>query len=88
MFIKNTAKSNFWYVAGKGKIQQSIISRFGKNLKRVRTEKGLTQEELANDAEIPINQVGRIERGEIKTTIGTAALIASVLKVDLTDLLG
>lgn len=74
-------------MASKGKIQQAVIAQFGKNLKRIRLEKGLTQEELANDAEIPINQVGRIERGEISTTIGTAALLASVLKVDLPDLL-
>jgi transcriptional regulator with XRE-family HTH domain len=73
-------------VAKRGKAQQQTISRFGNNLRRLRTEKGLTQEQLANDADIPINQVGRIERGEINTTIGTAALIASVLKIKLDDL--
>lgn len=73
-------------MAKRNKAQKAIIIQFGKNLKRIRLEKGLTQEELANDADIPINQVGRIERGEINTTIGNAALLASVLNVEITEL--
>ena len=33
---------------------------FGENLKRLRMEKGLSQEQLANDDYIPLQQVGRI----------------------------
>lgn len=79
------ANTKFWHVAKKGKAQQAAIERFGENLRRIRIEMGLTQEELANDADIPINQVGRIERGEINTTIGTAAILASALKVGISD---
>lgn len=86
MFIKCVRNAKFWNVARKGKAQQAVIQQFGKNLKRLRLEKGLSQEDLANDAEIPINQVGRIERGEINTTIGNAALLASVLKVKIDSL--
>lgn len=73
-------------MAKKGKVQEAVIQQFGRNLRRLRIQKGLTQEDLANDAEIPINQVGRIERGDINTTIGTAALLAAVLKVNLEEL--
>ena len=47
---------------------------------------GMSQEELGNTAEIPINQVGRIERGEINTTIVTIKAIADSLSVDVTEL--
>lgn len=46
----------------------------------------LSQENLANDADIPINQIGRIERGEISTTIGTLFNIAIALDIDVKDL--
>ena len=43
---------------------EEYIIEFGKNIKSIRTEKGLSQEHLAYDADIPINQIGRIERGK------------------------
>ena len=50
---------------------KKLIQNFGKHLKIVRMEKGLSQENLANDADIPINQIGRIERGEINPSLST-----------------
>jgi len=55
-------------------------------LRKLRDGRGLSQEVLANDADIPINQVGRIERGEINTTISTANAIAKALKIELSEL--
>ncbi len=46
----------------------------------------LTQEQLANDANIPINQVGRIERGEVNATLSTLKAIAEALKIPLNNL--
>ncbi|MCK5400495.1 MAG: helix-turn-helix transcriptional regulator, partial [Flavobacteriaceae bacterium] len=40
---------------------------FGKHLSDLRKKASLTQEELANDADIPLPQVGRIERREVNT---------------------
>jgi DNA-binding XRE family transcriptional regulator len=40
-------------------------------------------ETLANDAEIEYRQLGRIERGEINTTIITLLKIAKALNVDI-----
>lgn len=51
-------------------------------------DKRLSQEDLANDADIPINQVGRIERGEINPTLSTLVSIAKALRVTLGELLG
>jgi transcriptional regulator with XRE-family HTH domain len=59
------------------------ISAFGKNLRKLRKTKGLSQEDLANDADIPLSQVGRIERGEVNTTISTAYVLAKALDIEI-----
>ena len=59
-----------------------FIKAFGKHLRNLRIEKKLSQEELANDAEIPINQIGRIERAEIKTSLSTIYKISKALKIN------
>ncbi len=48
---------------------------------------GLSQEDLANDANIPINQVGRIERGEINPSLSTLNSLAKALELRLNQLL-
>jgi len=62
------------------------IKAFGKNLKKHRNLVGLSQENLAIDADIPISQVGRIERGEVNTTISTAYVLAKALKIEVFEL--
>ena len=84
MFIINVCIAIFWLVINVK--NKALLKVFGKNLKKLREEKGLTQEALANDADIPINQIGRIERGEINTTISTANAIAKALNLELWDL--
>ena len=59
------------------------LKKFGNNLRHIRQEKGLTMEALANEAEIEYRQLGRIERGEINTTIISLLRIAEILKVDM-----
>lgn len=48
----------------------------------MRKEAGLSQEDLANDADIPLSQVGRIERGEVNTTISTVYALSKALNVN------
>jgi transcriptional regulator with XRE-family HTH domain len=64
-----------------------LIVQFGKSLKKLREERGLSQEDLANDADIPINQIGRIERGEINPSLSTLYSISKALKLKLVELL-
>ena len=66
--------------------EENFIVFFGKNLRTIRKKNKLSQEDLANDADIPINQIGRIERGEIKTTLSTIFLIAEALEISVIDL--
>ena len=70
------------YVVNNEKI---FIKEFGERLRKIRIEKKLSQEQLANTAEIPINQVGRIERGEINTTLTTIKVLADSLKISITE---
>ena len=53
----------------------------------LRHERDLSQEELANLADIPIAQVGRIERGKINCTVSTLRTIALGLNIKLSELL-
>ncbi len=55
---------------------------FGKNLRKIRKRKKLSQESLAYDANILISQVGRIERGEINTTISTVYALSKALELE------
>lgn len=57
----------------------SYIKAFGYHLRELRTKKELSQEELAYSADIPISQIGRIERGEVNTTISTINALAKAL---------
>jgi transcriptional regulator with XRE-family HTH domain len=62
------------------------VQAFGKHLRKLRKAQGLSQEDLANDADIPINQVGRIERAEINTTLSTMRAISKALNIHITEL--
>ena len=52
----------------------------------MRTQQGLTMEELAYQSGLSYNQLGRIELGEINTTISTVFALARGLQVSLAEL--
>jgi len=56
-----------------------IVAR---NLRRLRQQRGLTQEELADEVGINRNYVGMIERGENSPTVAMIERLARALKVD------
>jgi transcriptional regulator with XRE-family HTH domain len=60
---------------------KSFLIAFGDNLRKARKLKKLSQEQLAFEADIPISQVGRIERGEVNTTISSVNVLAKALKI-------
>jgi transcriptional regulator with XRE-family HTH domain len=65
---------------------EHIIKAVGENIRQLRISMGLSQEEIAYSADIPVNQIGRIERGEINATISTLFVIAKALNTPLTSL--
>ena len=59
----------------------AFLKRFGDNIKYLRQKHNLSQLALANIADIPTNQVGRIERGEVNTTISTILALAEAFEI-------
>jgi transcriptional regulator with XRE-family HTH domain len=59
------------------------LKAFGNNLRRIRKEQHFTMESLAFQSEIEYRQIGRIERGEINTTILSVYRIAEVLHIEI-----
>lgn len=57
------------------------------NLRRLRHIRGLSQEELADRADINRNYVGMLERAENAATVDMLEKIAEVLGVDPAELL-
>jgi transcriptional regulator with XRE-family HTH domain len=63
-----------------------ILSRFGKTLRELRTERGLSQEKLAEMAGLDRNYVGMIERGERNPAVVNIVRIAKALGIAPGDL--
>ena len=53
----------------------------GENVRRLRIERKLTQEQLAHDAEIDLTYVGGIERGRRNPSVAVLGRICNVLGV-------
>lgn len=68
------------------KYEQQLLLKFGKNVARVRKEKGLTQEQLAESLDVSVVTIAYIETGKRWVRIGTLSKIASKLNVDISIL--
>jgi len=62
------------------------IKAFGKNLKKIRQAKKVTQEQLAFATGLELSQIGRIERGVINTSISNVFEIAEALEIEPIEL--
>ena len=62
--------------------QQEFLSQFGKRVRELRQQKGFSQEELANYADLELSQINRIELGKINTSISHVKVIADALGVE------
>lgn len=65
---------------------ERVMKAFGKHLKSIRIAKGLSQERLSILANIPLSQMGRIERGEVNTTISSIYALADALNINAKEL--
>lgn len=59
---------------------------FATNMRRIRREKNLTQEKVAEAADLHPNYIGSVERGERNISICNIARIADALGVGMGDL--
>jgi len=65
----------------------SQLKKFGANLRRERVQAGLTQEKLAELADLNIRTVQKIEAGDINILITTLVRLQQALKCDWESLL-
>lgn len=66
---------------------EKIKSNFGNHLRKLRTDKNLTQEELADRAGLHPTYIGQIERGVRNPSLVNLYKLAKALKIDSGKLL-
>lgn len=69
------------------KNSQSLNEVIGTNLRRIREERGLSQEAMAEVCGLHRNYLGGIERGERNITLDTVSRIAAAIDVSPIQLL-
>lgn len=62
--------------------------KFGENLKKLRSEKGMTQKEVAEQFNVTAQAVSRWEKGEVEPSLQTILVIADFFEVTVDELLG
>jgi len=62
-----------------------IKKKFGKNLKRLRLEKGISQETLALSADLDRTYIPSIEKGERNVSITVVEKLANALNVNISE---
>ena len=79
------------FIAAQCAVMKSALQKqlqvFGGNVRRLRVERNLTQEKLAEKADLNIRTVQKIEAGETNILITTAARIQKALGCDWNDLM-
>ncbi len=66
--------------------KNKILKKFGANVRKVRKEKGLSQEQLSFKADLHRTYIGMIERAEKNITLINIEKIANALDVDIKEL--
>jgi len=67
-------------------MHKEVFIKIGKNIKKYRELKGLTQEQLADKVNKGINFIGKIEIAFSRPSLNTLIDIAKALNVKLSDL--
>ena len=60
---------------------------FGSQVRELRTQRGLSQEQLAHVAGLDRTYVGSVERGERNISLDNIWALADALEIDVSDLL-
>ena len=62
------------------------LLQFGKHLKNLREDKKFSQEDLANESDLSLSQISRIERGIISSSLSQLISISKSLNITLSQL--
>ena len=64
---------------------KEIIILVGKNIRKIRKEKGITQEQLAYDCNFEKSTISRIEAGRANLTLKTMIKLSQAMNVELME---
>ncbi len=67
--------------------KEEILIKFGEKVRDLRKERGLSQEQLAHNADLHRTYIGMIERAEKNITLLNIEKIANALNVEVNKLL-
>lgn len=68
-------------------IMKDEAQKLGENLKRIRTEKGITQGDIARALEMDKSFVSNIENGKTNPTLATITKLAKAIGVSVGELM-
>lgn len=74
-------------MVSKMRVKLEISIKFGERVRELRTLRGLSQEQLAHEANVHRTYIGMIERGEKNITLSNIEKIAKALNVSIAELL-
>lgn len=63
-----------------------VLTKLGKNIKHLRLAKGISQEKLAELANLHRTYIGGVERGERNISLLNLTRLAQALEISVTDL--
>ena len=66
--------------------EEKLLKEFGKNLKKLRTERGFSTRKFAIEADISGSSLARLEYGSTNPSLTTLLKLADALQVDLNKL--
>jgi transcriptional regulator with XRE-family HTH domain len=69
------------------RIKSEISVKFGEKVREIRNSKGLSQEQLAHNADVQRSYIGMIERAEKNITLVNIEKIAKGLDTSIIELL-
>lgn len=67
-------------------MNKNVKKKFGKNLRKYRKMKGLSQEDLSLELELDGSYIGKVENAKLNITIDKIISIADFLGIDVIDL--
>ena len=68
-------------------VNKKLLKQFGDRVRRLRTTRGLTQEQLAELTGFHRTYIGMIERGERNLSLTNIATFAETLELSISELL-
>ncbi len=65
---------------------KDIKKKLGKNIRKLRKQKGYSQEELSLNLDLDGSYIGKVENGKLNITIDKISAIAQFLNVEIIEL--